>query len=214
MRIRPLRRLGLNPVDSTPPSREASPARATAVAIVVLVLCGACGEERSPAPRGEPFPLPTVSGEDALRDRFSLQTGEACARSYAEFGPLEAKLRRLQRAVRRRPPARKAAARRQTRQVIRRIQSSSRGFLRRLKAIPLPSSPPSRRRDASRLLESTEEVVGLQLETLDLSRRRLRERVPPAERARLSRLRRRLVAKVRDQQRLARGLGIPECVRS
>lgn len=181
--------------------------------VIVLVLCGACGEERVHAPPQERLPLSTVPDKDTLRDRFSLQAGEACSRSYAEVAPLQVRLRRLQRAILRRPAERKPAAREQTRRVVRRIQSSLRGFLRRLKATPLPS-PPRRRRDASRLLESTDELVRLQLESLDLVRRRLLVRVSPAERARLPRLRKQLVAKLRDQQMLAQGLGIPECVRS
>ncbi len=159
------------------------------------------------------LPLPSVPGKTTLRDRFSLQTGEACSRSFAEVARLQARLGPLQRAILRRPPERKPAAREQARRVVRRIQSSLRGFLRRLRAIPLPSSP-TRRRDASRLLESTEELVGLQLESFDLARRRLRVRVSQAERARLPRLRRRLAASFREQQSLARGLDVPECVRS
>ncbi len=205
----------LDPVGSTLPSHGPSRARATAVAIVVLVLCGACGEERTQAPPQEPFPLPAVPRDNTLRDRFSLQAGEACSRSYAEVAPLEGRLRRLQRAVRRRAPEHKPQAREQIRQVLQKLQSRSRRFLRRLVTIPLPS-PARRRQDASRLLESTEELVRLQLEILDLTHRGLRQpdRVSGAQRVRLSRLQHRLAAKLRDQQRLARGLGIPECVRS
>ncbi|HEV2772459.1 MAG TPA: hypothetical protein VGV57_06470 [Thermoleophilaceae bacterium] len=185
------------------------------MAIVVVVLCGACGEDRAQAPPGEPVPLPAVPGEDALRDRFSLQMGEACSRSYAELAPLQVQLQRLQRAVRRRPPARKPPARDRARRVVEKMESRSRAFLRRLEAIPLPS-PARRRQDASRLLESTEELVRLQLESLDVLSRRFgeRDRVSPSERARLPSLRTQLRARLREQEALVRRLDIPECTRS
>jgi len=183
------------------------------VAIIALAVCGACGEERAPPEKLSP--LPAVRSADALRDPFSLLIGEACSRSYAEVAPLRVELRRLQREVARRSPARKPPARRQTLQVIEKIESRSRGFLRRLEAIPLPS-PPKRRQDASRLLESTEELVGLQLASLEFLSRRIREgdRVSRAERARLSELQTRLGATLREQQTLVRRLDIPECLPS
>ena len=208
-------RLSWDLVESTAPTTGLSRARATAVAIVVLVLLGACGEEPAPAPPEKALPLPAVSSEDALRDRFSLQAGEACARAYAEVSPLQVKLRRLQRAVRRRPPARKPPARKRAGQVVERIELRSLSFLRRFQAIPLPS-PPRRREDASRLLASTGELVRLQLDHLDLVSTLISEpaRVSRADRARLPKLQRTLGAKLREQQALARSLDIPECVRS
>lgn len=207
-------RLSWDPVDSTPPPKGLSRARATAVAIVVLVLLGACGEEPAPPPQ-KAFPLPAVSSEDALRDRFSLHAGEACARAYAEVRPLQVQLRRLQRAVRRRPPARKPPARKRAGQVVERIELRSLGFLRRFQATPLPSAP-RRREDASRLLASTGELVRLQLDHLDLLSTLISEpaRVSRADRARLPELQKALGAKLREQQALARSLDIPECVRS
>lgn len=207
-----LSHLSWKPVDRTPPQGP-SRACATAVAVVVLVLCGACGEERAQAPPRNPFPPPAVPGQDTLRDRFSLLTGAACSRSYAELAPLQARLRQLRRDVRRSSRARKPQARSQARQVIERMQSRSRRFLGNLNTIPLPSSP-RRRHEASRLLESTEELVLLQLESLDIVSGLLGEptRVARAERARLPRLRRRIRAGRREQQRLVRRLDIPECV--
>ena len=185
------------------------------MAIVVLVLLGACGEEPAPAPPQKALPLPAVSSEDALRDPFSLQAGEACARAYAEVTALQVKLRRLQRAVRRRPPARKPAARERAGQVVERIELRSLTFLRRFEAIPLPS-PPRRRQDASRLLALTGELVRLQLDHLDIVSTLISDpaRVPRADRARLPEMQRALGAKLREQQALARSLDIPECVRS
>jgi hypothetical protein len=214
-RMRRVETLPWKPVDRKPAPRGPSRARATAVAVVVLLLCGACGEEPAPAPPQGPFPLPAVSGEDTLRDRFSLHAGAACARAYAETASLQAALLRLQRAVRRRPPARKPQARRRASKVIERIESRSLEFLRRFEAIPLPS-PPRRRQDASRLLESTGELVRLQLVILDVVSAVLGEspRESRAQRARLPALHRRLRPKLREQQKLAHRLDIPECVSS
>ena len=97
--------------------------------------------------------------------------------------------------------------------MIERIELRSFGFLRRFQAVPLPSAP-RRRQDASRLLESTGELVRLQLESLDLAGALLGEpaRVSRAERARLPELQKRIGAELREQQALARALDIPECV--
>lgn len=183
------------------------------MAVIALVLFGTCGEES--APPQKPLPLPAVSSEDALRDRFSLLAGEACARAYAEVAPLQVQLRRLQRAVRRRPPARRPQARARAGEVVERIELRSLDFLRRFQSIPLPS-PARRREDASRLLASTGDLVRLQLDHLDLVSTLVSEpaRVSRAERARLSSLQRQLGAKLREQQALARSLDIPECVNS
>ncbi len=200
-----------SPVVKRPPHpQRRSRARTTAVATIALVLCGACGEERAQAPPAKPFPLPDVRSGDALRDRFSLQTGDACSRFVAEVAPLQVKLRRLQGEVRRDPQARKRA-----KQVVKRIQSRSRGFLRRLKGTPLPSSP-GRRQDASRLLALTDAFLRLQRDSLDLLSGLLDEpdRVSRAQTARLKALRTLLGAALREQQTLARSLDIPECLPS
>ena len=181
------------------------------MAFAVLVLLASCGEE-APPPQ-QRFPLPAVSSEDALRDWFSLHAGAECARAYAELGPLQATLRRLRRAVWRRAPARRPAARSRAEEVVERIELSSVRFLRRFEAIPLPSAP-RRRQDAARLVETTGELVRLQVENLDLAGGILGEpaRASRAERARLQELQRGIGAQLREQQTLARRLDIPECV--
>lgn len=160
-------------------------------------------------PPQEPSPPLGAGSGPALRDQFSLQAGAACSRFYAEVVPPQVELRRL-RGELRRPQARERAKR-----LVGKIQSGSRGFLRRLQAIPLPSSS-RRRQDASRLLASTEAFVGVQGENLDLVSGVLDEprRVSRAERASLPELQARLVAELREQQALVRRLDIPECLPS
>ena len=198
-------------MDRTPPPRGPSRVWAIAVAFAVLVLLASCGEEAPPPQQW--FPLPAVSSEDALRDWFSLHAGAECARAYAELGPLQATLRRLRRAVWRRAPARRPAARSRAEEVVERIELTSVRFLRRFEAIPLPSAP-RRRQDAARLVETTGELVRLQLENLDLAGGILGEpgRASRTERARLQKLQRGIGAQLREQQTLARRLDIPECV--
>lgn len=208
--MRRLLRVSSSTVDRTPHPQRRSRVRTTALAIIALVLCGACGEERAQPPPAKRSLLPDVRGADALRDGFSLQTGEACSRFVAEVAPLQIKLRRLQGEVGRDRQARERAKR-----VVKKIQSRSRGFLLRLNEAPLPSSP-RRRQDASRLRASTEEFIGLQRDSLDLVSGLLDDprRVSRAEKARVSKLGARLGAKLREQQTLVRGLDIPECLPS
>jgi hypothetical protein len=199
-------------------------------AVISLSLLAACGgdaadEPREPRPRPDartpgqqaapPAPqrdsaAPFPDGERPLRDRFSLRTGEVCSRFYAEAAPLQAELKRVGPRIQSDRGARNRAG-----ELIDDIQAGSGEFLRRLESIPPPSSPAGRQ-DRTRLLASTEDLLQLQRDNVELAEELIFRpgKASDADRRRVSELRTRLGAELVEQQALLRRLDVPECLPS
>lgn len=170
---------------------------------------GARTPGQQPAPQRDPVP-PEPAGEGALRNQFSLRTGEVCSRFYAEAAPLQAELKRVGPRIQSDRGARNRAG-----ELIDDIQAGSGEFLRRLESIPPPSSPAGRQ-DRTRLLASTEDLMQLQRDNVELAEELIFRpgKASDADRRRASELRTRLGAELVEQQALLRRLEVPECLPS